>query len=82
MNDFIPWVTPESGGPRSSHSEVLRGSAHADVIQGRGGNAADCEILRGLDLDVMRTSSSTGVGAWYGCRSGQIPDIVAFALCA
>ena len=31
---------------------------------------------------LTRTSSSTGVGAWYGCRSGQIPDIIAFALCA
>ena len=31
---------------------------------------------------LTRTSSSTGVGAWYGCRSGQIPDILAFALCA
>ncbi|MDP9135124.1 MAG: hypothetical protein M3N56_09900 [Actinomycetota bacterium] len=30
---------------------------------------------------LTRTSSSTGVGPWYGCRSGQIPDIVAFALC-
>jgi hypothetical protein len=30
---------------------------------------------------LARTSSSTGVGPWYGCRSGQIPDIVAFALC-
>jgi hemolysin type calcium-binding protein len=34
----------------------------------------------GRDL-LTRTSSSTGVGAWYGCRSGQIPDIIAFALC-
>ena len=31
---------------------------------------------------LTRTSSSTGVGPWYGCRSGQIPDIIAFALCA
>jgi len=30
---------------------------------------------------LTRGSSSTGVGAWYGCRSGQIPDIIAFALC-
>jgi hypothetical protein len=30
---------------------------------------------------LTRSSSSTGVGAWYGCRSGQIPDIIAFALC-
>jgi hypothetical protein len=28
---------------------------------------------------LTRTSSSTG--ACYGCRSGQIPDILAFALC-
>ena len=58
----------------------------SDVRRGR--FAADYEILRGLDLDdsgrdfLTRTPSSSGVGAWYGCRSGQIPDIIAFALCA
>jgi hypothetical protein len=31
---------------------------------------------------LTRTSSSTGVGAWYGCRSGQIPGILASVLCA